>query len=56
MTDCQKRSTPMEIGYKPHTIQDEELRFDSRTYQKAFGSILYAALGTRPDITYARAV
>jgi len=51
MTDCRKRSTPMEIGYKPHAIQAEEQPFDARTYQKAIGSILYAALGTRPDIT-----
>jgi hypothetical protein len=58
MTDCRKRSTPMEIGYKPHVIQPElgEQPFDARTYQKAIGSILYAALGTRPDITYATSV
>ena len=58
MTDCRKGSTPMEIGYKPHVIQPEigEQPFDSRTYQKAIGSILYAALGTRPDITYATSV
>jgi hypothetical protein len=48
----------MEIGYKPHVIQPEigEQPFDARTYQKAIGSILYAALGTRPDITYATSV
>jgi hypothetical protein len=56
MTDCRKRSTPMEISYKPHAIQAEEQPFDARTYQKAIASILYAALGTRPDITYATAV
>jgi hypothetical protein len=58
MTDCQKRSTPMEIGYKPHAIQPElgEQPFNSRTYQKAIGSIPYAALGTCPDITYATSV
>jgi hypothetical protein len=46
----------MEIGYKPHTIQAEEQPFDARTYQKAIGSILYAALGTCPEITYATSV
>jgi len=58
MTDCRKRSTPMEIGYKPHMIHPElgEQPFDARTYQKAIGSILYATLGTRPDITYATSV
>jgi len=56
ITDCQKRSTPMEIRYKPHAIQAEEQRFDARTYRKAIGSIVYAALGTRPDITYSTSV
>ena len=48
----------MEIGYKPHVIQPElgEQHFDARTYQKAIGSILYAALSTRRDITYATSV
>jgi len=55
MTDSRKRSTPMEIGYKPHPIQAEVQPFDSRTYPKAIGSILHAALGTCPDITYATA-
>jgi hypothetical protein len=56
MTDGRKRSTTMEIGYKPHAIQAEEQSFDSRMYQNAIGSILYATLGTRPDITYATSV
>jgi len=56
ITDCQKSSTPMEISYEPNAIQAEELPFDSRTYHKAIGSILYIALGTRPDITYATSV
>jgi hypothetical protein len=58
MTDCLKRSIPIEIGYKPHMIQPEhgEQPFDARTYQKAIGLILFAALGTRPDITYAKSV
>jgi hypothetical protein len=48
----------MEISYKPHAIQPllREHPFNSRTYQKAIGSILYAALGTRSDITYATGV
>jgi hypothetical protein len=46
----------MEIGYEPYAIHAEEHPFDFRTYQTAIGSILYAALGTRPDITYATAV
>jgi hypothetical protein len=58
MTDCRKRTTTMEIRYKPYAIQPEvgEQPFDVRTYQKAIGLILYAALGTRPDVTYATSV
>jgi len=56
MTDCQKLSFQMEISYKPHSIQAKEHPVNSRTYWKAIGSILYAALGTRPDITYATSV
>ena len=56
MTDCQKRSTLMEIGYKPHALHAQEQCFDSRMYQKAIGSILYAAPGTGPDVTYATPV
>jgi hypothetical protein len=56
MADCCKRSSPMVISYKPHTIQAEEQPFDARTYQKAIGSILYATLGSRPDVTYPTSV
>jgi hypothetical protein len=56
MTDSRKRSTPMEAGYKPHALREEDGEKpyqDVSNYQKAIGSLLYAALGTRPDITYA---
>jgi len=58
MTDRWKCISPIEIGYKRHAMQPElgEHPVDARTYQKATGSILYAALGTRPDITYATSV
>jgi len=56
MANCRKRSTPLEVGHKPHAIQADEQPFDTGMYQKAVGSILYAALGTRPDITYAISV
>jgi len=48
-----KCSTPLEVGHKPHAIHADEQPFETGLYQKAVGSILYAALGTRPDITYA---
>jgi hypothetical protein len=46
----------MEMGYNPHAIQAEEQPFGSSTYQKAIGSILYTALGTRLFITYVTTV
>jgi hypothetical protein len=46
----------MEIGYTPLAIQAEEKPLNTRTNLKAIGSILYASLGTRPDITYATSV
>jgi hypothetical protein len=53
MANCRKCSMPLEVGHKPHAIQADEQPFDTGMDQKAVGSILYAALGTRPDITYA---
>jgi hypothetical protein len=53
MTDCWKRSTQIVMGYNAHAIQAKEQPFNSRMYQKAIASILYATLGTRPDIIYA---
>jgi len=54
--NCRKLSTPLEVGHMPNAIQADEQPFDTGMYQKAVGSILYAALGTRPDITYAISV
>jgi hypothetical protein len=56
MADCRTRSTPMHIGYQPYAIRPDEQPFDCRMYQNAIGSILYAAFGTRSDITYATSV
>ena len=58
MTECWKRSDPMEVAYKLHAIAPDlgDQPLDARTYWKAIGSILYAALGTCPDITYATSV
>jgi len=43
----------LEVGQKPQAIQADEQPFHTGMYQKAIGSILSAAFGTRPDITYA---
>jgi len=46
MANCRQRSRPLEVGHKPHAIQTDKQPFDTGMYQKAVGSILYAALGT----------
>jgi len=56
MANCRKCSTPLEVGHKPHAIHVDEQPFDTGMYQKAVGSIVYTALGTQPDITYAISV
>jgi hypothetical protein len=48
-----RRKLPMESGVKLHARQEDEPAYDSDHYRQAIGSILYAALGSCPDISYA---
>jgi hypothetical protein len=57
MTDCRPRYTPMEEGLKlglgaAETGEHPE-PVDKSLYRQAVGSLLYIALGSRPDIAYA---
>jgi len=52
MANCRMRSTPFEVGHKPHAIQADEQPFDIGMYQKAVESILCAAHSNRQHITY----
>jgi Reverse transcriptase (RNA-dependent DNA polymerase)/Integrase core domain len=59
MTECDSKSstTPMEVGLKltasGSMIESEETRvIDTKRYQAAIGSLMYAMLGTRPDIAF----
>jgi hypothetical protein len=56
MANCRMCSIPLEVRHKPHAIQADEQPFDTAMYQKAVGSIVYTAIGTKPDITYAISV
>lgn len=49
MSDCKTSSTPMENGLQltySHTEAEPEFK---RRYMQAIVSLLYAALGNRPD-------
>ena len=59
MTECDSKSstTPMEVGLKltasGSMIESEETRMiDTKRYQAAIGSLMYAMLGTRPHISF----
>ena len=53
MSDCKPVSTPVEPGQKFEKRNDDEDQFDVSTYQSAIGSLNYAAIATRPDISLA---
>ena len=56
MLDCNSIKTPMETGINlvPSTIQATE--DDTKAYQSAIGSLMYAMTATRPDIAFAVSV
>lgn len=58
MTDCNPRSTPLPPGIQFHKadspLNEEDTRFmKDKPYREALGSIMYAQLATRPDLSYA---
>lgn len=56
MADTSPASTPMDPGASLHAILATETPADVKLYQQAIGTLLYAALGTHPDITYAMSI
>jgi hypothetical protein len=53
MEKSTRRKLPMESGVKLHARQADEPAYDRDHYRQAIGCLLYAALGSRPDIAYA---
>jgi ketosteroid isomerase-like protein len=51
MTDAFGVSTPMDVNVKLDVFEGEEI-VEQVLYQSIVGSLMYAALGTRPDIAY----
>ena len=52
MSNCKPVSTPMEVGKKYEKLKDGEQTTDLREYQCIIGSLMYAAIATRPDIAF----
>lgn len=53
MSECKPASTPIEIKSDLPAKQDEEEKDDRIPYQRLIGGLLYLAISTRPDISYA---
>ena len=52
MHNCNPVRTPLEVGTKL-TKSTETEPYELKRYQSAVGSLMYAMLGTRPDLAFA---
>jgi hypothetical protein len=58
MMDCNSKPTPLPLGIvlskdqSPKSQEDRKLMAD-KPYREVLGSIMYAQIGTRPDLSYA---
>ena len=53
MSDCNSVSTPMETNLKLSKREDKATPDETQQYQRLIGCLEYAAMATRPDITFA---
>ena len=53
MQDCKGISTPMEAAALPPCPTDPAKAIKRTEYQSKVGNIMYAMLGTRPDLAFA---
>lgn len=53
MSDCKPVATPLEPGKKFEKLKDDEEMVNLKEYQSAIGSLIYASIGTRPDLSSA---
>ena len=53
MKDCNPVSTPVETGKRFQNLREGEETVDLKLYQAAIGSLNYAAIATRPDLSLA---
>ena len=53
MEECKPVATPLEAGKNFHKLSDDEEPADEKQYQAAVGSLNYAAIASRPDLSTA---
>ena len=53
MINCKSISTPMELGKKFAKLEDNESPLNTKHYHSLIGSLTYASIATRPDISSA---
>jgi hypothetical protein len=55
MQDCKPMKTPTAMNFKKELYSAGDLlcETDKQFYQSLFGSLMWAMIGTRPDITFA---
>ena len=53
MEDCKPVTTPLEPGTRFEKLNDDEEMVNLREYQSAIGCLIYASIGTRPDLSSA---
>ena len=53
MINCKSISTPMELGKKIAKLEDNKSTLNTKHYQSLIGSLTYASIATRPDISSA---
>ena len=51
MSECKPVSTTMEDGRRFEKLDDNEDSVNIREYQAAIGSLVYASIATRPDLS-----
>ena len=53
MSDCKPVSTPMELGKQFVKLDDGDNPVSMKEYQAAIGSLIYASIASRPDLSAA---
>ena len=53
MEECKPVATPLEPGTRFEKLNDDEETVNLREYQSAIGCLIYASIGTRPDLSSA---